>query len=143
LGKLREKLSKFYFSSSDWLNLVYICLLLIFIIQATVHLFIIKIIAFKIANICTVVLFVLAAFFSVKTVKSTAKFEKEAELSIEDAKMIAERYIREHKLSRKQDEIELCKVMKLFISEHKDVQVRIGKTLDIVDTMNDEDKEDV
>jgi len=142
LNKLRKKVRKSYFSSSDWFNLVYICLLLVFIIQATVHLFIIKIIAFKIANICTVVLFILAAFFSVKTVQASVKFDKEADLSVEDAKRIAERYIREHRLSRKQDEIELCKVMKLFISEHKDVEVQVGKTLDIidvVDAMNDKD----
>lgn len=142
MNKLRKKVRKSYFSSSDWFNLVYICLLLVFIIQATVHLFIIKIIAFKIANICTVVLFILAAFFSVKTVQASVKFDKEADLSVEDAKRIAERYIREHRLSRKQDEIELCKVMKLFISEHKDVEVQVGKTLDIidvVDAMNDKD----
>ena len=121
------KKGKPYLNAVDWHNVFIIGILVIICLQFTARLFFINSVVFVIVDIASILIFLGAIFALIQSFRKSNKLGEF--ITEEEATQIAERYIREHKLSRKTEEQEAVKAFNYFLNSknisilEKDVNV--------------------
>lgn len=130
----REK----YFNSDDYMNLAFVALLLIIVLQATVRIFFINEIVFKLINIVTVGGIFIGLLFVILAIRTRrGKYT----ISKEDAKLILERYVREHKYSKVLEEYETAMAIAVLLGENTDLEVVVPESAKYEPIVSEEDNE--
>lgn len=112
---------KRYFSAEDYLNLFYIILLSIFIVQITIRFLTYNAVIFKLMNIISGALFVIAILSAIKGY--TVLRNKDKEMNRELAVQVLERYVREHKNGRKEEERDLVNAITVILTESENTVI--------------------
>lgn len=115
-------MKKPYLNADDYLNLFYICLLIVVCIQGTRLLFPVPDVAKYYMSWISIAVLIISLFFLAKFFINLRKPNEK--LSEEEAKSILLRYIREHKGTKKIEEVELIRAIRTLLKETDAVEVQ-------------------